>query len=221
MNRRSLVVVMPLAAALLVAACGGGGSADAVNGGAVATPAAAAATPAAAAATPAAVDPTAASAAESAAPTAPTAAVGPVDACALLTSDEIATLVKDATATASSDEASPIPSYTCTWNAATSDGMIPAAITLTVTPTFVSAAGSTIDFMKAMLKAEGDDPENKGRVVDGLGDIGVVTSVVKFDAEAKFIHDDALVVLALTREDAPTQQDAVVDLARAVDRRLP
>jgi hypothetical protein len=57
--------------------------------------------------------------------------------------------------------------------------------------------------------------------VDGLGDVGIVTSIVKFDAEAKFLRGDTLVVIALTAADAPTKQDAVVALAELLEARLP
>ena len=71
--------------------------------------------------------------------------------------------------------------------------MIPASLEVTVSPGFVSGSGATADFITTMLEAEGSDPENDGRVVDGLGDVGIVTSVVKFDAEAKFLQGDTLV----------------------------
>ena len=99
--------------------------------------------------------------------------------------------------------------------------MIPASLEVIVQPGFVSGSGANPAFVRAMLEAEGKDPDNAGRVVEGLGDVGIVTSVVKFDAEAKFLDGDTLVQVDLTREDAPSKQDAVIELARAVAGRLP
>jgi len=213
MNRRVLAVPVLLAACLALAACGGAASpapatADPGSAGG-ATTAPAPASPASG--TPAAGDPA----------TPAPAAAGPIDACALLTADEVATLVADATAEPSTSEGGSIPSYTCTWNAAISNGMIPVSLAVTATPRFVSASGSTPDFVKTMIEAEGSNPENNGRVVDGLGDAGSVTSIAKFDATAQFLQGDTLVQVVLTADDAPTKQDAVVELARSVAARLP
>lgn len=213
MNRRTLAVPTLLAACLALAACGGGASpapatTDPGGGaGAATAPADATAVPA----TPAAGDPA----------TAAPAAAGPVDACALLTTDEVATLVADATAEPSSSDGGPISSYTCTWNAATSNGMIPVSLAVTASPGFLTGSGSTPEFVKAMIKAEGSNAENNGSVVDGLGDAASVTSMVKFDSTVQFLDGDTLVQVVLTAEDAPTKQDAVVTLARAVEGRLP
>jgi len=214
MNRRALAVPTLLAAlALALSACGGGASsapATAEPGGAAEpTSAPGQATPVPA--TPAAGDPA----------TPAPAAAGPIDACALLIADEVATLVADATAEPSTSEDGPIPSYTCTWNAAISNGMIPVSLAVTASPGFVSGSGASPDFVKTMIEAEGSNAENNGRVVDGLGDAASVTSIVKFDATVQFLQGDTLVNVALTAEDAPSQQDAVVELARAVAGRLP
>ncbi len=212
MNRRSLSLAVPLAATVLLAACGGGASPSPAGQAPAALPTAATSTPAAAGN---------ATAAPVGDPTAPPAATGPVDACALLTVDEVATLVADTTAEPSTSEGGPIPSYSCTWNAAVSDGMIPVSLAVTVTPGFVSGSGATPDFVKTMIQAEGSNAENNGRVVDGLGDAASVTSIVKFDATAQFLQGDTLAQLVLTAEDAPTKQDAVVELAKLVEGRLP
>ena len=213
MNRHTLTVPTLLVACMTLAACGGGAApAPATTGpGGAAEPATAPAQTTPAPATPAAGEPA----------TPAPAAVGPIDACALLAADEVATLVADATPTANADETGPIPTYSCTWDAAISDGMIPASLGVTVSPGFVSGSGTTAEFITAMLQAEGSDPENGGRVVADLGDIGVVTSVVTFDAEAKFLAGDTLATVTLTRDDAPSQQDGVVELARAIAGRLP
>ncbi len=211
MNRRSIALVVPLAAALMLGACTGGTSPAATSGPGAPGNQPASATP----------PPTAGTPADTAAPSAPPAATGPVDACALLTSEEVATLVPGAAPVANADEAGPIPTYSCTWDAAISNGMIPASLTVIVQPGFVSGSGADPDFVKTMLEAEGKNADNGGRVVEGLGDVGIVTSVVKFDAEAKFLDGDTLVQVDLTREDAPSKQDAVVELARAVAGRLP
>ncbi len=213
MNRRTLAVPALLAASLALAACGGGASpapatAD-PGGGAGPTSAPVQATPVAA--TPAAGDPA----------TPAPAAAGPIDACALLTAAEVATFVADATAEPSTSEGGPSPTYTCTWNAAVSDGMIPVSLAVNVTPGFVSGSGTTPDFVKAMIEAEGSDAENSGRVVDGLGDAASVTSIVKFDATVQFLQGDTVVQVVLTAEDAPSKQDAVVELARAAAGRIP
>lgn len=209
MNRRAAAPVPALlAAALALAACGGG-----------ATPAPAAPGTDQAPGTLTAAPTTAGEAPAEAAP--PAAAAGPIDACALLAADEVATLVADATAEPSTSEDGPIPSYTCTWNAATSNGMIPVSVAVTASPGFVSGSGASPDFVKTMIEAEGSNAENNGRVVDGLGDAASVTSIVKFDATAQFLQGDTLVQVVLTAEDAPSKQDAVVELARAVAGRLP
>jgi hypothetical protein len=213
MNRRALAVPTLITACLALAACGGGASpapatADpGVAGGA--TTGRAPATPATA--TPAAGDPA----------TPAPAVAGPIDACALLAADEVATLVADAAAEPSTSEGGPIPSYTCTWDAAISNGMIPVSLAVTATPGFVSGSGSTADFVKTMIEAEGSNAENGGRIVDGLGDAASVTSMVQFDATVQFLQGDTLVQIVLTAEDAPSNQDAVVELARAVAERLP
>ncbi len=212
MNRRSFSLAVPLAATVLLAACGGGASPSPAGQASAALPTAATSTPTGAGN---------ATAAPVGDPTAAPAATGPVDACALLTADEVATLVADATAEPSTSEGGPIPSYTCTWNATISNGMIPVSLAVTATPGFVSASGSTPDFVKTMIEAEGSNAENNGRVVDGLGDAASVTSIAKFDATAQFLQGDTLVQVVLTAEDAPSKQDAVVELARAVAGRLP
>ena len=213
MNRRALAVPALFAASLALAACGGGASPAPATidpgGAARATTAPAQESPAAG--TPAAGDPA----------TPAPAAAGPIDACALLSADEVATLVADATAEPAASEGGPIPSYTCTWNAAISNGMIPISLAVTATPGFVSASGSTPDFVKTMIEAEGSNAENNGRVVDGLGDAASVTSIAKFDATAQFLQGDTLVQVVLTADDAPTKQDAVVELARSVAGRIP
>lgn len=214
MNRRPFIVV-PLAAAVLLAACGGGTSPSSdvpATGTPVSRPAAA---------TPAPDGTAPASPATTAALPSPGAAAGPVDACALLKADEVATLVEQPTASADANETGPIPTYSCTWSEAKPAAMIPVSVTVSVSPGFVSGSGSSTAFVTAMLQSEGSDPDNAGRVVDGLGEIGIVTSVVKLDAEAKFLRDDSLVVVDYTGEDGVAKQDAVVELARAVDGRLP
>jgi hypothetical protein len=212
MNPRSIALGIPLAAALTLAACGGGTSPAPATSG----PGAGGSQPAATTRAPAGSAP-----AETEAPSAPPAASGPVDACALLTADEVATLVPQATATPSASEDGPIPSYTCTWDAAISKGTIPVSLKVTVSPSFVSGSGQTLDFITAMIKAEGTDPDNGGRVVDGLGDAASVTSMVKFDAEVQFVEGDMLVQVDYTGDDAPSKQDAVIELAYAVSGRLP
>ncbi len=215
MRRHATVLGLALAASLALTACGGGATQQpraAVSPAPAAEPSTEA--PAGGATTAPAGDPS------SAAPAAPVAA-GPIDACALLTADEVATLVTGATAEPSTSEGGPIPSYTCTWNAAVSDGMIPVSLAATATPGFVSGSGATPDFVKAVIEAEGGDAENNGRVVDGLGDAASVTSIVKFDATAQFLQGDTLVQLVLTAADAPSKQDAVVELAKLVEGRLP
>ena len=72
-----------------------------------------------------------------------------------------------------------------------------------------------------MIEAEGSNAENNGRVVDGLGDAASVTSIVAFDTTVQFLQDDTLVQVVLTADDAPSRQDAVIELARAVAGRLP
>lgn len=211
MNRRALALPTLLAACLALAACGGGVSPvpeavdPGVAGGATSQPGQASAVTA----TPAPAD-----------PATPAPAAGSIDACALLSPDEVAPLVADATAESSTSEGGPVPSFSCTWNAAVSSG-IPVSLAVTAAPGFVSGSGTTADFVKAMIEAEGNDAENGGRVVDGLGDAASVTSIVKFDATAQFLQGDTLVQVVFTADDAPSRQDAVVELARAVAGRLP
>ena len=220
MTRRTLTVPTLLAACLALAACGGGATPAPAAPGARQAADLPTAAPTTAGEAPAAATPVAETA-PSAETAAPAAAVGPVDACDLLTADEVATLVADAAAEASTSEGGPITSYTCTWNAAISNGMIPISVAVTASPGFVSGSGATPDFVRTMIEAEGSDAENGGRVVDGLGDAASVTSIVSFDATVQFLQGDTLVQVVLTAEDAPSKQDAVVDLARAVAGRLP
>jgi hypothetical protein len=99
--------------------------------------------------------------------------------------------------------------------------LVPVSVAVSVQPGFVSGSGARPDFVKAMIEAEGSDPDNDGRIVEGLGDAASVTSVVAFDAEAQFLQDNTLVQVAYTGEDGKSKQDAVVELARAVAGRLP
>ena len=85
----------------------------------------------------------------------------------------------------------------------------------------MSGSGASPDFVKAMIEAEGGDPDNEGRVVDGLGDAASVTSVVAIEATVQLLQDDTLVQVVYTGEDGKSKQDAVVELARAVAGRLP
>ena len=217
MNRRAIAApILALAAATALGACGGAASpapATADRGG---TPAATAPAAPAPSASPAAEMSTSPSSAPTAAP-----AAAPLDACALLAASEVAPLVPEATAELAAAEDGPIPSYTCTWNAAVSGGMIPVSLAVTASPGFVSGSGTTAGFVTAMIEAEGSDPENNGRVVDGLGDAASVTSVVDFDATAQFLQGDTLVQVVYTGENGAARQDAVVELARAVAGRLP
>lgn len=215
MSRHVNVLGLALAASLALAACGAAATQQPPAAISPVPPAnAATQAPAGGAATAPAGDP-------SNAPAPAPAAAGPIDACALLTADEVATLVADATAEPSTSDGAPIPSFTCTWNAAVSDAMIPVSLAVTATPGFVSGSGATPDFVKAMIEAEGSNAENNGRVVDGLGDAASVTSIVKFDATAQFLQGDTLAQLVLTAEGAPGKQDAVVELAKLVKGRLP
>jgi hypothetical protein len=72
-----------------------------------------------------------------------------------------------------------------------------------------------------MIASEGNDPDNGGHVVDGLGDAASVTSVIAFDATVQFLKGDTLGKVVYTGENGASRQDAVVELARAVAGRLP
>jgi hypothetical protein len=213
MTRRATLLGLSLAASLALAACGGGATAAPATGDPGGAPAATA--PAAPSSAGAQVP------AEGTAPAARPVAAGLIDACALLTVEEVAALVPEPTPTPDASEDGPIPTYSCEWSAANPDTMIPVSVAVSVQPGFVSGSGASPDFVKAMIEAEGGDPENQGRVVDGLGDAASVTSVVAFDATVQFLQDDTLVQVVYTGENGASKQDAVVELARAVAGRLP
>ena len=213
MNRRSIVVGAPLAAVLMLAACGGGASPAPATGDPGGVPAG---TAPAVSQSPAGEAPATAGPATTTPP-----AAGPIDVCGLLTTDEVATLVAEPSAEPSADTAAPIPSYSCTWSAASSEARIPVSIAVQASPGFVTGSGSNPAFVKTMIEAEGNNPDNEGRVVDGLGDAASVTSVVAFDATVQFLQGDTLVAVTYTGENGAAKQDAVIELARAVAGRLP
>jgi len=208
MTRSATLLGLSLAASLALAACGGG-----------ATQAPATPGTGQAAGLPTAAPTTAGEAAAETAP--PAAAAGPIDACALLTADEVAPLVPEPTPTPEASEDGPIPTYSCEWSAANPDTMIPVSVAVSVSPGFVSGSGASPDFVKTMIAAEGSDPDNGGRIVDGLGDAASVTSMVAFDATVQFLEGDTLVAVTYTGENGAAKQDAVVELARVVEGRLP
>lgn len=79
----------------------------------------------------------------------------------------MASLVREPTSKPSASEGRPIPTYSCEWSGANPDAMIPVSVAVSVQPGFVSGSGAGPDFVRAMIEAEGSDPDNAGRIVEG------------------------------------------------------
>jgi hypothetical protein len=223
MDRQTLSATCLLAGALVLAGCGGAASAPlAATAGSIApadpgsTPAPSA-TPAPQAAAPASVDPVAAS------PAPVAQAPGPVDVCAMLSTSDVATIVPDATTEAADAGAGPVAQYGCSWTAGTASNGIPASLSVTVAPNFISQSQAASGLAPEMVKqiASGAATNDGGSVIDGLGDLGVVDPVSHLGPQVTFFAGDAMVQLDYTASDGLAKQDAVVDVARLVAGRLP
>jgi predicted small lipoprotein YifL len=143
---------------------------------------------------------------------------GPVDACALLPADVVARFVPDAKATPTSRQEGGIEDFRCRWEPRQAGGMIPPSLEVSVMPGYIAKAGTTLEFVRAMLAAEAK--EQNGKVIDGLGDIGVATSTIGASAEAKFVQRGALVSLDFMATGARDRVDEVAEAARRVSGGL-
>ena len=191
------------AASVLLGACGGGDSKNSTN-----TPAAKATVAPSAAATKGAT--------AAASPTTASKPSGqgkvPADACALLTADEVHTLLPTAGA-GKKTNATGGPGQTvvgCQWALETAVGTIDVKVS-------TLPSGTTPDIIKSSYRAEATD---SGRVVDGIGDFAIVTSAISADTEVKVLAGGLLLDIELQQLGAKDKQDAVIALAKAALGRL-
>ncbi len=194
---RLFLAATAIAATSLLAGCGGDDS-----GSTAATP------PASDAGAPASSDPAAAQSAPAGAP-----AETDVDVCALLTTDDVAQLFPQPT---SKPVDSSQPGQTmCRWEGEADPSGPPPDLVLGVS---VLPKELPVDQIKQSFQVEAAD--NDGRVLEDLGQIGVVESRITGAATVTWIDGPYLVSLDLSAKGAETQQDAVVTAARAVSGRL-
>jgi len=198
-THRLFLVASAIAATSLIAGCGGSDD----SGPAAAAPPASDATAAPAASTD--------GAAQSAA--APVAAAAGVDACTLLTNDEVAKLFPQPTSkpvTGSQPGES-----TCRWEGGADPSSVPPDLVLDVA---VTPKDFPLDQAKGSLTAEGKEDGNQ--VITDLGDVGIVKSAIDGVATVTWIQGPYLVSLDLSASGAEKQHDAVVATARAASARI-
>ena len=186
-----------VAAVSLIAGCGGDDSGS--------TPAAPPASDAAAAASSDAV-------AAQSAPVA-AAAASDVDACALLTTDDVAHLFPQP-ASKPVDSSQPGQSV-CRWEGTADPSRVPPDLVLQIAE---MPKDFPIDQAKGSLAAEGSEEGNQ--VIADLGEVGIVKSAIDGIATVTWIQGPYLVSLDLSANGAETQHDAVVATARAASARI-
>lgn len=144
-----------------------------------------------------------------------TADLSNVDACSLLTADEVGSLVPQPTSKALPASAGAVSEIGCRWEGAVPSGaVVPPDLVLTVA---AMPAGVPLDDVKLALTAEA---KSHGKVIDGLGDIGVVESVIPGQATLKAVANGVLFSLDLSAQGAEEQLDAVASLGKAALGRL-
>jgi hypothetical protein len=202
MNPRPFLATAALvAASSLIAACGGSDD----SGSTVAPTASEAASEAA---TPASSD------AAAAAQSAPVAAAADVDACTLLTTDEVAKLFPQPTS--EPVESSQPGESLCRWEGVPESGsIVPPDLVLDVA---AMPADFPVDQAEQALAVEAK--EQGGQVLGDLGSGGAVKSSIDGVATVTWIQGPYLVSLDLSANGAETQHDAVVAAARAASGRL-
>ncbi len=199
-NPRLFLVATVISATTMITGCGGS------NGGG--SPAAAPPASDAAAA------PTDAAAAQSA-PAAAAAAAGPVDACTLLTNDEVAKLFPQPTSKAV-DSSQPGES-TCRWEGGADPSSVPPDLVLDVR---ALPKDFPLDQAKQSLRLEPDAQESRHKWSTDLGDAANVKSTIDGIATVTWIQGPYLVSIDLSAKGAETQHDAVVAAAHAASGRL-
>jgi len=135
----------------------------------------------------------------------------PSDACTLLTTQEVATLVPGTGPGAPVANAQP-DDVVCRWD----DPNILQDIVVTVTklPSSIPSNQLTLGL--------GAEAQDSGKKVSGLGDYAVVTSAIPANAEAKVLVGHVLLSVELSSDDplGSTRQDDVVGLAKLALGRL-
>ena len=198
-NPRLFLVATVISATTLITGCGGSNGGGSPAAAPLASDAAAAPTDAAAAQT---------------APAATAAAAGPVDACTLLTTDEVAKLFpqpasKPVTASQPGESV-------CRWEGGADPSSVPPDLVLDVN---TIPKDFPLEQAKQTLRLNPSADEH-GQVVDGLGDAANVKSTTNGSATVVWIQAPYLVSLDLSATGAETQHDAVVATARAASCRL-
>ena len=194
---RLLLAAAAIAATSLLAGCGGDDSGST-----------AAAAPASEAAAPASTDAAAAQSAPVAA-----AAAADIDACTLLTTDEVAQLFPQPSSKPV-DSSQPGESV-CRWEGAADSSTVPPDLVLDVA---AMPQDFPVDEAKGSLTAEGHEDGNQ--VIADLGEAAIVKSAIDGIATVTWIQGPYLVSLDLSAKGAETQHDAVVTAARAASARI-
>jgi hypothetical protein len=189
-THRLFLVATAIAATSLIAGCGGSGDSG--------TPASAPANS---------TDGVAQSA------SAPAVAAAGVDACTLLTTDEVAQLFPQPTSKAV--DASQPGESTCRWEGGADPSNVPPDLVLDVR---AMPKDFPLDQAKGSLAAEGKQDGNQ--VISDLGDIGIVKSAIDGVATVTWIQSPYLVSIDLSATGAEKQHDAVVTTARAASARI-
>ena len=197
-THRLFLVAAAIAATSLLAGCGGSDGSG--------SPAAA----------PPTSDAAAAASTDGAAQSAPAAGRSccPVDACTLLTNDEVAKLFPQPTSkpvTASQPGES-----TCRWEGGADPSSVPPDLVLDVR---ALPKDFPLDQAKQSLRLQSRRKDD-GKSVDGLGDAANVKSTIDGIATVTWIQGPYLVSLDLSAKGAETQHDAVVAAAHAASGRL-
>jgi hypothetical protein len=198
MNPRTfLATAAVVAATTLIAACGGDDSGST-----------------AAQSAPAQSAPAATGAANDTSNDAPTPAAEAVDACTLLTTDDVAQLFPKPTS--KTVDTSQAGESTCRWEGvAASDSIVPPDLVLDIA---AMPKDFPVDQAKQSLTAEGSEDGNQ--VISDLGDLGIVKSAIDGIATVTWIQGPYLVSIDLSANGAETQHDAVVTTARAASARI-
>lgn len=136
----------------------------------------------------------------------------PADPCALLTADEVHAILPTAGDGQKANEAGGPGQQVvvCHWELSDAVGTID--VKVSTLPTGISP-----DTIKSSYGAEAKD---SGRVLDGIGDFAIVTSVITADTEVKVLTGTLLLDVELQQLGAKDKQDAVIALAKAALGRL-
>lgn len=140
-----------------------------------------------------------------------------VDACSLVTANDVEKLIGAATAKPVTNSGDPGTTSRCRWEGAPPPSTVaPATIDITVSQVPVDPG------LAYALRSEGASGEAHGRVIDGLGDVAVVESSIPSNAECKVLKGVHLLSIEYsgTKPDGVERQDDVVGLCRTALPKL-